>query len=532
MKRTSLVLLMFSVLPVLLPAQEKPKDKGLRAITASTIQGPLEFLASDWMTGRETGTKGEFMASDYIASVYRSMGLKPGGSSNNFTPGYFQNISFIQTRPGGRQQCSIVRKGPGSRYQVDLVYKTDYAITPGNQSVETEAQVVFVGYGIEDKKLSQNDFKGLDVKGKILMRLFGYPGWLDPNSKNYKRFTSADPSVMTRLAQNKDIAALAKGAVAIIEIREGSTGFAPDPSNLPFRYNTDIYEGDVRFDTVVHYRTSLQNQISPSLTRIILSQRAFNQLNDGSGIDLKSYEERAANENIMPAALPPDRFLKFVSSVDSRIVRGRNVIGVLEGKDTESCIVVGAHYDHLGQIKGFIYNGSDDNASGTIGVMNIAMAMLATGEKPKVTVVFCAWTAEEKGLLGSAFFVKHPLIKDIKCYMNYDMISRTAPDDTTGLKCDFNYSSGLPYLKEITEKHIKDYSIRLNMDYHTSPKPTGGSDFSSFSQKDIPIFLIHGKFTPDYHQYTDHADKAVLPYMTEIVKLGYLNVYELANKNW
>ena len=95
MKRTSLVLLILSVLPILLTAQEKPKDKGLRAITASSIQGPLEFLASDWMTGRETGTKGEFMASDYIASVYRSIGLKPGGSSNNFTPGYFQNISFI-----------------------------------------------------------------------------------------------------------------------------------------------------------------------------------------------------------------------------------------------------------------------------------------------------------------------------------------------------------------------------------------------------------------------------------------------------
>ena len=149
-----------------------------------------------------------------------------------------------------------------------------------------------------------------------------------------------------------------------------------------------------------------------------------------------------------------------------------------------------------------------------------------------MTIVFCAWTAEEKGLLGSAYFVSHPLLSNIKCYMNYDMISRTAPDDSTGMKCDFNYSSGLPYLKEITEKHIRDYNIRLTMAYQTSAQPSGGSDFSSFSPKDIPIFLIHGKFTPDYHQFTDHADKASLPYMTEIVKLGYLNIYELANRNW
>jgi Zn-dependent M28 family amino/carboxypeptidase len=186
----------------------------------------------------------------------------------------------------------------------------------------------------------------------------------------------------------------------------------------------------------------------------------------------------------------------------------------------------------MGETNSFIYNGSDDNASGTVGVFNIARAMIATGVKPKVTVIFCAWTAEEKGLLGSQYYVNHRLINDIKCYMNYDMISRTALDDSTGLKCDFNYSSGLPYIKEITDKHIKDYSIKLNMEYKTSPKPAGGSDFSSFSAKDIPIFLIHGKFTPDYHQYTDHSEKAVLPYMTEIVKLGYLNIFELANRNW
>lgn len=532
MKRFSLVLLIFFALTLLLPAQVIPKDKGLLTITAGSIQGPLEFLASDWMTGRETGTKGEFMASDYIASIYKSMGLKPGGSSNPYYPSFFQNINFIQTRPGDKQECAIIKKGVGSRYQIDLVYKEDYSITPGNQSIETEAQVVFVGYGIMDKKLKQNDYKGLDVKGKILIRLAGCPGWLDPESKNYKRFNCADLEAVRLLNPKKDSVAYAKGAVTIIELNRGSTGFAPVPVNVPFRINTATYEGDVPFDTEVHYRTALQNNVSRPMTRITLSERAFNQLTEGSGIDFDHYEKLAANKKIKLPAMPADRYLKFVSTIDSRIVRGRNVIGVLEGKDTKSCIVIGAHYDHLGQVKGFIYNGSDDNASGTVGVMNIAQAMMATGEKPKVTIVFCAWTAEEKGLLGSQYYVTHPFIKDIRCYMNYDMISRTDPADSTGMNCDFNYSSGLPYLKEITEQHIRDYSIRLNMKYQTSARPAGGSDFSSFSAKDIPVFLIHGKFTPDYHQYTDHSEKAVLPYMTEIVKLGYLNVYELANRNW
>jgi Zn-dependent M28 family amino/carboxypeptidase len=337
---------------------------------------------------------------------------------------------------------------------------------------------------------------------------------------------------MRKFEQDKDVIALSKGAAAVIEIRSGSAGFNPSPANIPFRFNEANYEGDVPFHPEVDYRTSLQGPLPASLMRIYLSDRSLQTLIEGTGIGLDTFENRAAQENVRPEGYLEGRYIRIASSVDSRIIRGRNIIGVLEGKDTKSCIVIGAHYDHMGQTNGFIFNGSDDNASGTAGVISIARAMLATGEKPMVSIVFCAWTAEEKGLLGSSYYVSHPRIRDIRCYMNYDMISRTALDDTTGMKCDFNYSSGLPFLKEMTEKHINDYSIRLTMDYKTSPKPSGGSDFSSFSQKDIPIFLIHGKFTPDYHQYTDHADKAVIPYMTEIVKLGYLNVYELANRNW
>jgi hypothetical protein len=532
MIRNTLSFLIFFAFIINLPAQEIPKDKGFSTLTINSIQGPLEFLASDWMTGRETGTKGEFMASDYIAGIFKAMGLKPGGSASKTNPSYFQNINFIQTRPGDQQECWIIKKDQDRDYRMNLGYKVDFSVTPGSQSVETEAQVVFVGYGIEDEKLKQNDYKGLDVKGKILIRMSGYPGWRDPESKNYKRFFTADPVEMRQIDINKDLVALSKGAIAIIEIRAGLAGFAQTPTNLPYRYNTSTYEGDIPFNTEVSYRTALQGPAQTSLTRIALSERAFNELTEGCGIDFKGYDKQAANENIKPGIMPSSVFMKLVSAVDSRIVRGRNVVGVLEGEDLNSCIVVGAHYDHVGQTKGFIYNGSDDNASGTVGVMSIAQAMIATGIKPKVTIVFCAWTAEEKGLLGSAYYANNPLIKDIKCYMNYDMISRTALDDSTGMKCDFNYSSGLPYIKEITVAHIKDYSLRLDMEYKTSERPQGGSDFSSFSKKDIPIFLVHGKFTPDYHQFTDHSDKAVLPYMLDIIRLGYLNIYELANRNW
>jgi len=532
MKRLSLFFLCLSILSIHLPAQENPKDKGLKTITENSLQGPLEFLASDWMTGRETGTRGEYMASDYIASMFKTMGLKPGVNSGFLTRSYFQNISFIQIRPGNRQECAIIRQDNDSRQQFNLQYSTDYNIIPGSQSIETEGQVVFVGYGIQDKKLRHNDFKNIDIKGKILVRLYGYPGWRSPGSKNYKRFTVDELSTQRLVEKDKDRVALAGGAMAIIEIRKGSTQFSAIPENLPFRYNSDTYEGDVPFSTEIPYRTLLQGTFAPSLTRIALSKSSLDLLMSGSEIDFNDYESRAAEKNIRPEEMPTDRYLKFISTVETRTIRGRNVIGMIEGKNPNSCMVIGAHYDHEGKTNGFIFNGSDDNASGTVGMMSVARAMMATGEKPDISLFFCAWTAEEKGLLGSKYYGEHPVIDDIKCYMNYDMISRTDPEDSTGMQCDYTYSSGLPCLKELTEQHIKDYGIRLNPAYHAAARPEGGSDFVTFSRKGIPIFLIHGKFTPDYHQFTDHAEKAVMPYMTEIVKLGYLNIYELAHRNW
>jgi len=321
MKRTPTILLVFLLLPLLASGQKAPKDKGLETITANSILGPMEFLASDWMMGRETGTAGEFMAADYIASIYKTMGLKPGGSKNSFRPTYFQDINFIQTRPGQRQECGIVRKDLNARNETQLEYKVDYSINPGSQSIETEAQVIFVGYGIEDQKLKQHDYKGLDIKGKILIRLSGYPGWKYPDSKNYSRFPSADAAALRQLELNKDIAALSRGALAVIEIRSGSAGFSPAASNLPYRYNSANYEGDEPFNTEVRYRTALQGQSGPGLTRISLSDRALNLLTEGSGIDFTAYELQAANETIKPIVLPADRFLRFVSSVESRINR-------------------------------------------------------------------------------------------------------------------------------------------------------------------------------------------------------------------
>ncbi len=531
--------------PAVVGAQESAKNIGFKSINPQSIQAQLEFLASDWTEGRETGTRGEYMASDYIASMFKSMGLKPGGDqrmiirSRNTGAGpastaqprsYFQNINFIETTPGAVQECwLIVREGNSSK-EYQLQYLTDFSVNPGSYSIEIEAPVVFVGYGIVDKKLGIDDYKKTDISGKIVLRMAGFPGWRDPASPAYGRFAGEGNPPQYDAA--KDLIASEKGALAVIEIRNGSTGFAPTVTNVPFRYNTETYEGDVPFNTQPRRRLSLPGTGVVSIPRISLSERALNSMLSQLGLDPVSFETEAASGKPMGMETSGKILLRVNSTVDSRIVQGRNVIGILEGEDNDNCIVLGAHYDHMGKVNGFVYNGADDNASGTVGIMTIANAFATAGIKPKNTIIFCAWTAEEKGLLGSKYFVTKAEKQKIRCYMNYDMISRTAPDDTTGRKCDFNYSSGLPVFRQLTEEHIKNYGLNLDMAYQTSVQPRGGSDFTSFSEKGIPIFLIHGKFTPDYHQFTDHAVKAVLPYMTDIIRLGYLNIFELANSKW
>lgn len=527
-------------------AQGDPKETGLKAITSEVLQAQLEYLASDWTQGRESGTRGEFMAGDYIAGIFEEIGLKPGGD-RSYTSGrrgaqgrtgsiprtFFQNFNLLQTTAGPVQECALIRKGENGSIGLNLEYKVDFSINPGTESIEIEAPIVFVGYGLTGGKYGFDDYKKLDVKGKVIVRLYGFPGFRDVQSVNYARFKPATPVGSASLERVKDSVAIAHGALAIIDVMVGQADNFQTPGNIPFRYNQATYEGDEPFRSGPSYRMELpESKVSTVLPRITLSARAINFILTDNGIDPSVYEKTAANETAGKLPVINDLSLRLKTSVESRLIRTRNVIGVLEGDNSESCIVIGAHYDHTGQVRGFIYNGSDDNASGTVGIMTIARAMVASGKKPKYTIVFCAWTAEEKGLLGSAWFVGHPLISNIRCYMNYDMISRTAPDDTTGMKCDFNYSSGMPLFRELTEKHIREYSIKLDMAYQTSPMPVGGSDFSSFSRKGIPIFLIHGKFTPDYHQFTDSAEKAVLPYFTAIVRLGYLNIFELANKTW
>jgi Zn-dependent M28 family amino/carboxypeptidase len=222
------------------------------------------------------------------------------------------------------------------------------------------------------------------------------------------------------------------------------------------------------------------------------------------------------------------------TEVKTRRVRVRNVVAMIEGENPNEFVVVGAHMDHMGMEAGKVWNGADDNASGTVGVVMIAKAIAATGVKPKKSIVFCAWTGEEKGLLGSEYFTMYPpmgKISAVKFYLNYDMIGRDIATDTAKNKAGVTYTKAFPKLGEWTVGNLKKYNINLDVSIRSADAPSGGSDYTAFTKNKIPIVAWMAAMHPEYHQPSDHVSLINWEKMQSIIKLGFLQVWDAANND-
>ncbi len=550
MKNMLFLILLFITLGI--SAQENALEKGLNSINEKMIKAQLEFLASDWTMGRETTTAGAYLASDYIASIFTYTGLEPGGDfewtdvswaerragkkSEKYRT-YFQNFPLIQNCPGENHRLKIIKPGKLSEECLEFEFETDFDFNqtalPG---LSFEAPMVFVGYGFVDEEENFNDYRGLDVEGKVLIRLNGYPGMGDSNSVAYKKFSNKPGMSYYRMYQEKNKEALKRGAIAVIEIPYYGKVPSSWVKTESERFNLPYYEGDTKLGSMYDCSLSLmEDTLTKDLLRIEVSKRLFNYLLEGSSLDLEKYREEAASRLRSASSNIPGLRISFSAETNTELLNARNVLGVIEGKRKNEIIVIGAHYDHLGKYDGYIWNGADDNASGTVGVMSLARAMMASGVQPEKTLVFACWTGEEKGLLGSRYFVENPYgdtLEHIILNLNFDMISRNATNDTAGNQCYMSYSDNKPVLKEIAEKSLEELDTDLEYQFWPSAGGRGGSDHAPFSMKGIPFCFYITGMHEDYHQPTDHTDKVNYAKMTRIVRSAYLSLWELANTDW
>lgn len=511
--------------------QDSYVEKGLQSINSDAIRAQLGFLASDWMEGREAGEKGAWLAADYIAGMLQLYGVRPGGDflplqnyydNDRAKRSFFQNFVMLKTVPGDKHILKIKTQEGDSFTTTDLIFNVDFSMYSPDQPIEYEAPVVFVGYGFRNQKIKYDDLTKADLKGKFILKALGYPSFAD----DLLTSSEINASVIESERFIKE-----SGAIGILEFNP-SSAVAGNPPVRDFM-NPAPSETNRRSGSF-SARYSLPGRTMPSdMIRINISAKTAGEILRGAGISFNEYLDNADSNSTQAIPVTENKSVYLKTDVSISQIPVRNVIGIIEGEKRDQIIVVGAHYDHMGLRDGFIWNGADDNASGCVGALMLAKAIMATGKKPEKTIIIALWTAEEKGLIGSRYYVNNlafPLTY-IRMNLNFDMISRYISDDNkNGVVMTYNRSCNS--FKDITVNNLKKHKIDLQVNYQPSDNPSGGSDHRSFVEAGIPIMRFKPGHREEYHTPYDEIETVDWDILEKIIRISFANIWELANSTW
>lgn len=488
-------------------------------IRPETIKPWLDMLASKTMEGRETGERGQQRAAEYIATQFKTMGLPPVADRNT----YFQQI---QLKNESWADISIEVGDQSFKNRTDFyVYP---AFNPDRPEIKVK-EVVFVGYGIDDPKYS--DYGKVDVKGKTVLFYSG-----EPMSEDGKSLITGNTfrSNWSLNWQKKVQKAKEKGATMALIIDNNIAESIKNNRKLLSAYGWKPIATDDEAQ-MAKYIPNLF--ISPEVATAILGNKAAEMESAMTSLKQSGKSEPVSVKRKMEVHLDKD----------VKILKGANVVGFIEGSDPvmkDEFIFVTAHYDHLGRPDStLIYYGADDNASGTSGVLSIANAFAAAkkaGFGPKRSVVCMLVSGEEKGLLGSKFYVEFPVfpLKQTLVDINIDMIGRV--DEAHKDKPDYVYVIGSDRmstdLHKINERANQTYT-KLDLDYKYNAKDDPNhfyerSDHYNFAENGVPaIFYFNGTHA-DYHRPTDTADKINFDALAKRAQLAFYTAWDIANRPW
>jgi hypothetical protein len=485
-----------------------PADSAMQSIHPESIRAEMRFLSDDLLEGRGTGSRGYQIAAEYMATEFEGMGLEGAGEKGT----YFQGVplrsasvdeakSTLTLVRGGKEESLVHRK--------DFISRTD----PGREDTSVEAPVVYVGMGVTASEQGYDDYKGVDVKGKIVALINGAPPSFDSSIR-------AHYSSGVTKAQN----AVAHGAAGMIVI---------DDPVLEVMYPFQKRVRDLGFTSMRWLDKNGQpNDYYPELKAIAsLSMDSTKSFFAGSAHTVDEVYAAAKAGKPLSFDLPMTAKIRNVTKLSD--VRGANVAAVLRGSDPSLAgeyVVFTAHLDHLGigePVKGDkIYNGALDNASGSAILLEIARAFASMNPRPRRSMLFLAVTGEEKGLLGSDYFAHYPTVekKSIVANVNMDEDLMLWP-----LKDIVAFGAEHSSLRDVAAQAAE----RLNLTVSADPMPQEvifiRSDQYSFVKQGVPsMFPVPGfrsddpKFDPvaifknweetRYHQPQDDMDQPGLDF--------------------
>ncbi len=467
-------------------------------ITETELKTHLYTYASDEFEGRDTGEPGQKKAVAYLRDEYRSLQIPAAQKDGN----YFQNVPLSK---GSDLNADMTVNGKKYTFGDDFL-----AFGAQANGTIPFSEIVYLGYGIDDEKYS--DYENIDVEGKIVLFKIGEPTNEDGTFK------------LTGTEENSKWGNLRQGASAKISAAKkrkakGALYFVGDMYSR-YKMQLDYMKNNSR--------VSLKGEKDPFFYYVI---------EEGLATDLHA---DIAN-NATPSTMKVDATL--VNNDKTNDVESENVVAIIEGDEKPNeYIVISAHLDHEGVKNGEIYNGADDDGSGTVAILEIAEAFKQAqkdGNGPKRSIVFLHVTGEEKGLLGSEYYTDNPIfpLEDTVSNLNIDMIGRIDPKRTEG---DRNYIYLIGSDKLSTELHNvseevnKKYTnIELDYTFNDENDPNRyyyRSDHYNFAKNGIPVIFYFNGTHDDYHKPTDTVEKINYDLLTNRTRLVFHTAWELANR--
>jgi len=480
------------------PVQPLPAPIGaaLVGIETQALAAHIRYLASPTLEGRGLATPGLEAAAEYAAASLAREGIPPLASD------YFQRVP-LRMISDFRGLLTVKRlSAAGSRI---LTFPSGADCVFSQLAPQTiSAPVVFAGYGIREPELGRDDYRGLDVRGAVVLAHAGAPAgepWKRPDLVS--RYASSDDDERW---EAKLETARVLGAAALLGI-EGKSFAAREQkwAGAPFFLAEDKPAGPEDITLV---------RVSQTVADVLLETAGLNRASAGS---LRTGPIQGATFTIRLTGT-------------ERSASGRSVIGVIAGSDPklrEDAVVIGAHLDHLGVFRGKLYPGADDNASGVAALIEIVRALAGLEVKPKRTVVAAFWTGEEEGKFGSGFYVRNPLwpLDRTVAYLNLDMIGHPwLLEEIRKLVNEAALPAGEAFLAKVKPAEFVEpglppgaadleaalrragRALGLALHFDRTDGTNGGSDYRDFARARVPFIRFFGNFFPAYHEPGDTPD--------------------------
>jgi hypothetical protein len=507
-------------------------NRGFRLIRQANLRADLTFLSSEPLGGRLSGERGDEAAVQFIGGEFAKAGLRPIVPSIT-GPSYFQDVPLIEFTADTKETVLVLERGDVKKR---FEYSTDFS-GAFPRDITVREPVVFAGYGITAPEYSYDDYAGLNVAGKIVLVLDHEPQEDDPKS-----IFNGYGNTLHAASRVKALNAQLHGAVALLVMNE------------PNRKHPSNAERSARIPGGRQFLSRIPSQaLADSEVRIPLatvSDKLANELLATCGkkpSDLQS----AIDATLKPAGLTlPDTEVELrMVNATVRRTHTTNVMGIVDGLDARlkaETVIFSAHHDHNGARDGLMYPGADDNGSGTVGVIELARSFGVNGNvaKPKRSVLFIVFGAEERGLLGSYYYAAHPLrpLNTTRGVINFDMIGRNEAPSTqtdglidiaqdTSNELNFTGTAYSPEYRAVVEYANRSVGLKLSFKWENDAALNlfARSDQFPFIQREVPAVWWFTGFHPDYHQPTDTVEKINFDKMEKILKLAYLVAWDIGD---